>query len=450
MISTKIISKISILAIITILSASAFADTTLGPSTIPANVVSVSPEPDTRVNLAPTEYPMGIQQISILFNKAVSVNTDCDAKACIYLIGDDTPLQTVGVSGASIGFSKKTIGCILFPFSCKANGSYRMTIPEGFWILNDSNQSKSKAMELYYEIYNPQKIYPQESVYKEISEFRLYFPDYQEATLINPLKIELFKYSMSESDICPITATVGTNDDGSPSNYIVITPDEPITSDAEYSLFFRAGAAGGIYYEVTGEGQETVFVEPNIEAIYRYTVSQLDTPPIIPEQGPLDAFTTFEITVPDGADFWFVNDKAINYIYKLNEDGTFSEDNYYRLVGRRIGDSNKILLTILENGEKVEAVYPMAGEYVLKLANGLFSGSWNGEFLNSAPFIYYYDATGNQVGIEQVSINENTNLIKGIYTIEGKKIAEDADEMTIKALPKGIYIIDGKKRYTHF
>ena len=86
-----------------------------GSSTIPSNVTAVYPEPDRRVSLAPTEYPLGVQHISIVFDRDVTVNTACTEQAHIYRDGEDEPFQSVGVSGASVDFLDFTVAGLLFP-----------------------------------------------------------------------------------------------------------------------------------------------------------------------------------------------------------------------------------------------------------------------------------------------------------------------------------------------
>ena len=211
-------------------------------------------------------------------------------------------------------------------------------------------------------------------------------------------------------------------------------------------------AVEAIHYDGAHEKSESAIIstEQNIEALYRYTVSQIDAPTISPSDRVLDSFSTFELTVPQGADFWFLNDKAINFIYKVNDDGSLAPDASYRLKGQRIGNTDKILLNVFENGAFAESVTPEPGAYALQLAYGLFSGSWNGEFVNSAPFVYYYDAIENINDITMLpSDTDNAIDAKGIYSIEGKKISGKSGSMQINALPDGIYIIDGKKTYVN-
>lgn len=420
---------------------------TYASSTYPENVVAIYPQPDSRVDLAPSAYPMGIQQISIMFTENVSVNPNCKEEACIYLDGEETPIQKVGISGASVDYEQKKMGCVLFPYSCKSNGNYRVTIPDGFWILDGKNGGNSEAFELYYSILNPQRIYPAPSVMKELSEFRLEFPDYDLVKLLDPNKIELFK--LSSDNTYPLSVSVGKNEDGTPANYLQINLNTPITQPGEYCIYVQKEAAEAIYYGGSNEQSESTIIstEPNVEALYKYTISQIDAPTITPAEGLLDSFGAFVLTVPQGSDFWFVNDKAVNFIYKVNDDGTLAPDASYRLKGQRIEDTDKILLNIVENGEIAESVSPEPGKYALQLAYGLFSGSWNGEFVNSAPFVYYYDVTGDTSSVKRPSDIDKAKEVKGIYSIEGKMISEKSGSTQINALPKGIYIIDGKKTY---
>lgn len=440
------VKKYAIIAIMMMLFSHTYADTHTS-STYPENVTAIYPQPDSKVDLAPSAFPMGIQQISILFTDDVSVNPNCMEEACIYLDGEETPIQKVGISGASVDFEQKKMGCILFPHSCKSNGNYHVTIPDGFWVLEGKTGGYSKAFDLYYSILNPQRVSPAPTVMKELSEFRLEFPDYDVVKVLDPNKIELFK--LSSDDKYPLSVSVGKNEDGTPANYILINLETPITQPGEYCLYVQKEAAEAIIYGGSPEQPEQTIIstEPNVEALYKYTVSQIDAPTITPAEDVLESFSTFELSVPQGADFWFVNDKAVNFIYKVNEDGTLAPDASYRLKGKRIEDTDKILLNIIENGEIAESVTPEPGKYALQLAYGLFSGSWNGEFVNSAPFVYYYDVIGGTSSIKLPSNIDKSMNVKGIYTIEGKKISEKSGSTQINALPKGIYIIDGKKTY---
>ena len=442
------VKKSVIIAIMMIVLGCMYADT-YAWSTYPENVVTIYPQPDSRVDLAPSAFPMGIQQISILFTDEVSVNPNCKGEACIYLDGEETPIQKVGISGASVDFEQNNLGCILFPYSCKSNGKYRVTIPDGFWVLEGKTRGYSKAFELYYSILNPQSIFPAPTVLNELSEFRLEFPGYDVVKLLNPNNIELFK--LSSDDKYPLSVSVGKNEDGTPANFIRINLVSPITQPGEYCLYVKREAAEAIYYGGSHEQPEPAIIstEQNVEALYRYTVSQIDAPTISPEEGILESFSTFELTVPQGADFWFANDKAVSFIYRVNDDGTLSPDASYRLRGQRIEGTDKILLNIIQNGEVAESVTPAPGSYALQLAGGLFSGSWNGEFINSAPFVYYFQAIGDQSSVTRPAGIDYTKVAKGIYSIDGKKISEKSGSIQVNALPQGIYIIDGKKTYVN-
>lgn len=431
------IKKLTAAAAIILLNAYSYAETAIGPSAIPSEVTVVYPTPDSRVDLGPNASPLGLQQISALFRKELSVNPECTGLAAIYSEGVDTPLQTVGVAGASADLTQPRMGSVLFPRSCTANGRYRVSIPEGFWILEGETPEFSGAFDLYYEILVPQRISPTEGVADELKEFRLEFPGYKEARLLDNKKIEFFRHSSSER--YGMSVTQGRNEDGTPANYLLITLDKAIGEQGEYSLFVKAGAAAGVNYD---ENNEEI-IDKNIEALYRYTVSRIPAPAILPPEGTVDGFVPFELTVPDGSDFWFINDRAVSFIYPVEEDGSMSPDAAYRLTASRKEGSDIIVLTIMEDGTPATNVTPQPGNYALKLASGLFSGQWGSEFVNSAPFVYYYQSVGIP---ESVDLNHATNgdiRNKGIFTIDGKSIPLNVNEET---LPEGLYIIDGKKK----
>lgn len=439
------IKTIVSVSLLTMLYSPMQAGAYLGASSVPENVSAVYPTPDSRVDLGPNASPLGLQQISVVFNSDVTVNTDCTEKACIYLEGEDTPLQTVGISGASADLTQSKMGSVLFPNSCTANGSYRVTIPEGFWKLD--GHGLSGAFDLNYEILVPQRIWPAAGVASELKEFRLEFPGYDEARVLDPSKIEFFRHS--SPGIYPISITVGRNEDGTKANYILISLQEPVTEQGEYSLFVQEGAAEGVRYGESSDKSEAEeeTTDTNIEALYHYTVSQIAAPAIVPAAGTVEAFVPFELTVPEGAEFWFVNDRAVSFIYPVEDDGTLSPDAAYRLTARKDDATDKIVLTIVENGEPMTSVVPQPGSYALQLASGLFSGSWNGEFINSAPFVYYYNVLDTPDGVKITPANLESNRQHGIFTIDGRKITDTKEGASTELLPEGVYVIDGQKKY---
>lgn len=413
-------------------------------STIPDEVREVMPEPDKRIDCSPNSFPLGIQNISIVFTKDIIVNNSCTEEAHIYREGETEPFQTVGISGVSIDYEKSNIGSVFFPNSCSENGRYRVTIPEGFWKIGTSSPALSGAFELYYEILIPQVVTPAECVAQELSAFRLGFPGYDKANILNPQNIELFEISTGQR--YPLSVSLGQKSDGSADNYISICLKEPITTQGDYNLFIKANAAEGIKYGPNyPSNPEDITRESNTESIYRYTVSSLPAPSIQPAPGMIESFSTFKLDIPDGAEFWFVNDKAISYIYQVKDNGELAADPISRLTSSRIGDSNSIELTITDKGEAVEKITPPAGKYALKLGNGLFSGSWDGNFINSAPFLYYYEIIDSGEPDVVHSMPEAIEGNKeGIYNLNGVKVMNNGNS-EIQNLPPGIYIVNGQK-----
>ena len=428
-------------ALLTMLGLPMTAAANPGSSILPDNVAAVDPQPDSRVNLGFNYYPYGLQYLTFTFRNDVAVNPACEGEACIYIDGQDTPLQTVGISGVSIDHMQGKIGQLSFPNACTSNGVYRVTIPEGFWIIEGTNPPYSGAMELNYEILVPQRISPDTQVVKELTEFRLEFPGYEEAKLLSPSKIEFFRTGSPEE--YPLAISVGKNEDGSNANYILIKLMEPVTEQGDYGLFVQEGAAEGIRHD--GENAEKS--DPNIETVYQYTISKIDAPQILPSEGVVETFSPFELTVPGNPEFWFVNDRAVSFIYPVDDNGNISPDAAYRLTGKKDDNTEKIVLSVIEDGTPVTKIIPTPGNYALKLAAGLFSGSWNGEFINSAPFIYYYKVVDTTNGVKIIPTGMEYAAPKEIYTIDGRKIQSVQSTAGTENLPEGIYIIDGQKKY---
>lgn len=416
-------------------------------SILPENVRAVYPEPDKRVEYSPNAYPLGVQQISVVYTEDIFVNPDCIGNAHIYRDGDPQPFQSVGISGVSVDYEKNNMGSVLFPYSCTYNGKYRVTIPEGFWIVGESNPKLSGALDLNYEIYVPQSVIPSQNVSTELTEFRLVFPEFDAAVIKNPKKIEIFKLSSDKR--YPLTLSVGQKNDGSPDNYVSIRLTEPITTQGDYHLFIQANAAEGIKYGPNYHLDPTDFYsEPNTEVLCPYTVSHIPAPAIEPESGIIESFKSFKLAVPKGAEYWFLNDKAVSFIYPVNDDGTLAPDPICRLIGNRDEDSSCITLKIIENGDSIETLTPKSGKYALKLGNGLFSGSWNGEFINSAAYIYYYEiVNADNSGITAIHTPELEMTNNTVYDLTGRKILETSDSGRLKIIPRGIYIINGQKTY---
>lgn len=434
-------------AIALLLSSTAISETFAEQinSTIPENVREVYPQPDARVEIGPITNPLGIQQITIVFKGNVAVNSECEGEAFIYKDGDTEPFQSVGVSGASGDNQKTTMASVLFPYSCRENGSYRVTIPEGFWFVGDTDPQLSGAFDLYYEILAPQLLSPSESCVNELSEFRLEFPNYDEVTILDPRKFDFFKVGSDKH--YPISVSVGENSDGTPGNYILIQLSEPVTSQGEYNLYIQAKAAEGIKYGKNyPEDESDIIRDPNTEVLHTYTISSIGIPAIAPEEGELESFSSFELTVPAGAEFWFVNDKAVSFIYPVNSDGSLAPDPVCRLTASKIDETDKILLNVSATGGVSVPFTPAAGRYALQLGNGLFSGSWNGEFINSASFIYYYDLISSGTsGIEFMTIPDQECRDKGVYNLNGVRVTDKSDDSDVNSLPKGFYIVKGRK-----
>ena len=169
--------------------------------------------------------------------------------------------------------------------------------------------------------------------------------------------------------------------------------------------------------------------------------------------------------MPDNFTKIATNDKTASNIYAVNENGIVDSSRSLCKV-RYVFENNtdddpddpnampytdRIVLNLfdVETGEPIDEFKPVSGLYCLRLADGLFFGSYQSlvsgsapEFLNSNPFDYYYEVE-NSVGVKNIDTIKSENL--DIYTLSGIRVAKNADASVLSSLKPGLYIINGKK-----
>lgn len=136
-----------------------------------------------------------------------------------------------------------------------------------------------------------------------------------------------------------------------------------------------------------------------------------------------------------------VNDVTYNTCVKMGSSSsvTFSISEpmvltlyFAASAGKRLSVTGLPEITIPESNI-VTCTLPAAGEYTIKRTNG-------------ESYLYYIalspTASTGIAAIEKEQTTGNSHRVKGIYTLTGVKVGEDAADL--KTLPRGIYITEGK------
>ncbi|MDE7081152.1 MAG: hypothetical protein K2O78_05830 [Muribaculaceae bacterium] len=396
---------------------------------IAPGVQAVYPAPDQRVNVGPNDYYLGLQEIAFQYGQPLEVNRDCTGVACIYLQGDQTPIQSVGVEGASVDVMINSRCSVLFPYVCNANGSYTVTIPEGFWYVGEGEaRTLSGAMTLDYEIYVPQAVWPAPGTLSELGTITVTFPDFEKAELLDKSLISL--YGVGTVDDLAFDVT-----EGEYANQLDIVLAAPVGKSGDYKLQLLAGAMRG----VNADGSS----EANSEMIYSWTVAAAGQPVITPAEGEVKEFSSFVLSVPEGAAFWFCDDRSKNYIYEADEEGNLYSDPLCMVKPVADIAAGTITLTVMETTEGKDTLIPADGYYCLVLAKGLYSGSWGDDFINSPELRYYYKVANNYSAVDSLESVDGESA--DVYNMQGVRVLRSVTADDLRSLPAGIYVYGNRK-----
>ncbi len=266
-------------------------------------------------------------------------------------------------------------------------------------------------------------------------------------TIVKPASLEFFPVGSADDYV--LKSSVKASVAGGPNNMVVInfldedgsTPIAAITKPGTYNFHAKEGAIVAKIYGPSYDTDPTDYTEwTSPEIVAQYEIAPFPAPTISPAPGNIEKFENFTLTMPEGFQLFFVNDRARSYIYPILPNGSRSTIPVCSLICTRDFDvEDEAYLNVREvNGAELQGGYtPEPGKYVLVLANSILSGMYNGDFVNAGAFEYEYTVT-ESTGIDGTPTLE----IKctGIHTLDGVKLnATPAD------LPAGLYIIDGKK-----
>lgn len=394
---------------------------------LPDQVASVSPAQGW-VDTSNNANPLGVTEISVNFRTAPEVNPECTSTISIYVDGSDVAAETlVANEVAHVDAMGYPSGGFSFTKRFTAPGLYHVSIPAGVWLLGGE---ASPAIELNYGIRQLQILSPASGIYDEISNITLTVAGTNVQKRDTP---ELF----SGLDDYDLTVSI---EEGTDSSVINMTLDTPITEPGTYTLLIPGGT---FTYDIEEDGQ-TVTIESQ-EIVATYYISSVPKPAIDPEEGTVKGFDKFTLTMPEGYSMFFADTMSISYIYAVLPDGSLSPSYEYRVrVAEYDSEAGTVQLVVLNSDSMPTETLlsPANGEYALRLASSLVSGTYNDEFVGTAPFTYYY-TVNNNTGIENISNTENELL--DVYTLTGIRVGRNLDRESLKTLPAGLYIVNGKK-----
>lgn len=405
---------------------------------LPTSVTSTSPSQGL-VDTSPNAYPLGVGEISIFFKSNPVVNPSSTGVAYCYMDDVIDPVATATVANAYVDAMGDPIGGLSFKKKILTPGEYTVTIPEGFWLI-DNGASLSPALELHYEILNIYTVFPRSGIVNAIEEIHFIFPEADEVVRNTQITPEFF---LNNSD--NVYGMAYDYAPGEKRNEIIITfpgsgqATSQITKPGVYLFFAPADAFTMRTYGPNYESDPTDFTEMSTPEIrLQYQIPSFPAPEIEPSQGIIKQFDTFTLTVTDEMELLMVDDMAGSFIYEILPDGTLADNPLCRLKAARVPDTNQFTMTVV--GES--PVVPAKGEYMLRLANNLFSGMMNNEFTSSVAYEYLYKVE-DSVGIE--TMGEIISESNTVYTFNGIKILEAAGADKVRSLPAGFYIVNGSK-----
>ncbi|MDE5877265.1 MAG: hypothetical protein K2H47_07205 [Muribaculaceae bacterium] len=398
---------------------------------LPDQVESVNPVQGW-VDTSNNANPLGVSDITIGFRTAPEVNPDCTSLISIYVDGSDVASESlVANEAAFVDAMGNPAGGFIFTKRYTSPGLYHISIPEGVWLLGGE---ASPAIELNYGIRQLQTLSPATGIYDQLSTITLTVA----GTNVQQRKTPEFFSGLDDYDL---TISI---EEGTDSSVITMTLGETITTSGTYTLLIPGGTFS---YDIEEDGK-TVTIDSQ-EIVATYYISSVPKPAIDPEEGTVEGFDKFTLTMPEGYLMFFADTMSISYIYPVLPDGSLSPSYEYRVrVAEYDSEAGTVQLVVLNSdGMPTETLLsPANGEYALRLGSSLVSGTYNDEFVNLAPFIYYY-TVNNLTGIEKIGLTENETL--DVYTITGVRVGRNLDRESLKTLPAGLYIVNGKKVMLH-
>jgi hypothetical protein len=403
------------------------ASATVTPVDLPDGISSVDP-PQGYVDLSNNANPLGVQQISVFFQSSdLEANPNAKGDVVLYKDASDTVYDSVPATAATVDQYTHQFGSIIFEHKHTAEGVYTVVIPEGTWLVDGNN---SPEIKLNYEIRQETTISPAAGLVDALDNVSITFNLAEKVELVSN---NIVAAATGSTEDCKVEVTIN----GNVVELAISNSDGSALGKGSYDLFIPASTFKLISTE---NGEEVVSYNKTI--MLKYDVPAFPKLPITPEEGEVTGFKSFTISADYGYSIWMVDDKTRSYIYSVDEDGNLAADASYKLLAKYNTDGT-IQLNVLDSSWNPveEPVVPAPGRYALVLANALLSGDYNGDFVSTPSYVYYYDVVESSTGIQVIKVESSP--IGDVYNLSGVKVAHGAAQM--RQLPAGVYIVNGMK-----
>ncbi len=396
---------------------------------LPSGINAVSPAQGF-VDVSPNASPRGVGEITFTFSRAPEINRSCTAEAKCWYNGEVNPISTATVANAAVDQMGDPTASVTFAGPLTKPGTYHVEIPAGMFNVNGA---ASPAVALNYEIYDLYSLTPAPGVVDKLSEIHLLFPHADEVRINRQSSVELML--VGSDNMYPLGFNITSEKPDGPKNLVVMTVAGGITTPGTYLFHCVSDAFSAITYGPNYDTDPTDYtVWDTSEIVRHYQVADFPAPEIDPEEGEVYSFSKFTLTLPSDFQLFMVDNMTTSYIYPLLPDGNNGPEVIARVKASRDWDiADKVFLNVVGD----EPVKPTPGEYVLVLSNALISGMYNGNFVNTVSYRYIYNVVADPTSVTGIRVEKP--VLQGIYTLDGKRLPEDA------TLPAGLYIIDGKK-----
>lgn len=318
-----------------------------------------------------------------------------------------------------------------------ADGAYNVILPRGYFILGEQFDSFNNKEEVYNftvgsstgdgeldKTFEPASVTPsgEESVYS-IKEIRLKMPTTFSLNEKDPKEVSLVGRLSGST----ITGTL-SRDPEDEFFTILVTLEKEVTTPDSYMLIIPEEAFGDDEYGAT----EFAGGKCNPKLMYSIVVVAAPKPiEITPADGAeveeLSEFFFKGIEINDYAKEMVLKDKDGNELAKFNADKlewVFEDGNWENFLGYRY---------------TLDETITEPGDYTLEIPEGMLAYS-NFEPIPAMTLTYHI--AGPATGIQNVW-GDNAQVT--VYTIDGVLLYYKADASVVKNLKKGLYIINGKK-----
>lgn len=317
------------------------------------------------------------------------------------------------------------------------DGAYNVILPRGYFILGEQfDSSNNKLTNFNFSVgsstgdsdldktFEPESVSPsaEEAVYS-IKEIRLKMPatfslnekDPKEVSLVGRLSGTTITGTLSrdpEDEFFTILVTL-EKEVTTPDSYMLIIPEEAFGDDEYGATEFAGGKCNPklMYSIAVVEAPKPIEITPADDA----------------EVEELSEFFFKGVEINDYTLEMVLKDKDGNEVAKFNADKlewVFEDGNWENFLGYRY---------------TLDETITEPGDYTLEIPEGLLAYS-NFEPIPAMTLTYHI--AGPTTGIQNV---EGDNAQVTVYTINGVLLYHNADASVVKNLKKGLYIINGKK-----